>query len=153
MYPKPEAVKITDASAQTVLAVDPAHDKLPDNLSADDMRVVTLWSLTPERISPDRTPENVASYKAPVQTSSYDVANRIKPAKYIKPSAAPMVAAATAPRSPTVSESRTASQAAPPATGRQRLPETASNIPLLALCGFACLIGGFALRITRPRTA
>jgi hypothetical protein len=54
VYPKLDAVKITAETGQTVLAVDPAFDKLPDALSSKDMKVVTLWLLSPERITPDR---------------------------------------------------------------------------------------------------
>ena len=54
VYPKLDALKITAETGQTVLAVDPAFDKLPDALSSDDMKVVTLWLLSPERITPDR---------------------------------------------------------------------------------------------------
>jgi hypothetical protein len=51
VYSKVEAAKITDETAQSVFAVDPAYDKLPCNLSADDMKVATLWSLSPQRIT------------------------------------------------------------------------------------------------------
>jgi len=54
VYPKLDALKITAETGQKVLAVDPAFDKLPDALSSDDMKVVTLWLLSPERITPDR---------------------------------------------------------------------------------------------------
>ncbi|MDQ2840511.1 MAG: hypothetical protein M3Y72_05620, partial [Acidobacteriota bacterium] len=33
-----------------VLAIDPTYDKLPANLSRDDMKVVTLWLVSPKRI-------------------------------------------------------------------------------------------------------
>jgi hypothetical protein len=52
-YPKLEAIKITGETGQSVLAVDPASDKLPLNLSPDDMKVVTLWLLSPKRIGAD----------------------------------------------------------------------------------------------------
>jgi hypothetical protein len=54
VYPKLDALKITAETGQAVLAVDPSFDKLPDALSSDNMKVVTLWLLTPERITPDR---------------------------------------------------------------------------------------------------
>jgi hypothetical protein len=54
VYPKLDALKITAETGQAVLAVDPAFDKLPDSLSSDDMKVVTLWLMSPERITPDR---------------------------------------------------------------------------------------------------
>jgi hypothetical protein len=50
VYPKLEAAKITGDTGESVLAVDPASDKLPANLSPDDMKVVTLWLLSPERV-------------------------------------------------------------------------------------------------------
>jgi LPXTG-motif cell wall-anchored protein len=50
VYPKLEAVKITSETGQSALAVDPESDKLPANLSPDDMKVVTLWLLSPKRV-------------------------------------------------------------------------------------------------------
>ncbi|HMJ61513.1 MAG TPA: hypothetical protein VK493_07095 [Bryobacteraceae bacterium] len=66
VYPKLDALKITAETGQAVLAVDPAFDKLPDALSSDDMKVVTLWLLAPERITPDRRGSGlkVARYEA-----------------------------------------------------------------------------------------
>jgi hypothetical protein len=54
VYPKLDGLKITAETGQPVLAVDPAFDKLPDALSPDDMKAVTLWQLSPERITADR---------------------------------------------------------------------------------------------------
>ena len=51
VYPKAEAAQLTADTGQPVIAADPAYDKLPANLSADDMKVVTLWLLSPERVS------------------------------------------------------------------------------------------------------
>jgi len=51
VYPKTEAAQLTAETGQPVMAADPAYDKLPANLSADDMKVVTLWLLSPERVS------------------------------------------------------------------------------------------------------
>ena len=51
VYPKAEAVKLTDDNAETVMAVDPSYDKLPSNLTQDDMKVVTLWLLSPKQIN------------------------------------------------------------------------------------------------------
>jgi hypothetical protein len=50
VYPKLEAAKITGDTGETVLAVDPESDKLPAHLSPDDMKVVSLWLLSPERV-------------------------------------------------------------------------------------------------------
>ena len=71
-YPKLEAVKITDETTQPVLAVDPEYDKLPSNLTAEDMKVVTLWLLSPERITASNKGEGVkaAKYKVANQPAS-----------------------------------------------------------------------------------
>jgi hypothetical protein len=67
VYAKAEAVKITADSGQSVLAADPTYDKLPADLSPDDMKVVTLWLLSPERVSQDRgIGLKAAKYVAPV---------------------------------------------------------------------------------------
>ncbi len=63
VYPKAEAAAITSDSAQPVLAVDPSYDKLPDNLTQDDMKVVTLWLLAPKEITPDHKGEGVTGAK------------------------------------------------------------------------------------------
>jgi hypothetical protein len=59
VYPKAEALQITDAAAQPVMAVDPSYDKLPENLSPDDIKVVTLWLLSPTRIAASGRAEGV----------------------------------------------------------------------------------------------
>lgn len=63
VYPKAEAAKLTDEAAEPVLAVDPAYDKLPPNLTADDMKVVTLWLLSPERITADNKGKGLKAEK------------------------------------------------------------------------------------------
>ncbi len=72
VYPKAEAVKLTGETAQTVMAVDPVYDKLPANLSPDDMKVVTLWLLSPERVTPENTGQGVkaAKYVPPANASA-----------------------------------------------------------------------------------
>ena len=51
VYPKAEAAQLTADTGQPVMAADPAYNKLPANLSADDMKVVTLWLLSPQQVS------------------------------------------------------------------------------------------------------
>lgn len=53
VYPKDQAVAITQATGKAAMAVDPSYDKLPANLSPDDMKVVTLWLLSPKEVTPD----------------------------------------------------------------------------------------------------
>jgi hypothetical protein len=50
VYSKQEAGKIVNETAQPVFAFDAAYDKLPAELSESNMKLVTLWSLSPERI-------------------------------------------------------------------------------------------------------
>jgi hypothetical protein len=53
VYPKDDAVSLAKANGTPVLAVDPASEgKSPQlsQLSNDDMQMVTLWTLTPERV-------------------------------------------------------------------------------------------------------
>ena len=54
VYPKRDAMKITAETGQTVPAIDAVFDRLPDELSAEDMKVATLWMLSPKRTLPDR---------------------------------------------------------------------------------------------------
>ena len=63
VYPKNDAVKITGETAKPVMAVDPTYDKLPKNLSPDDMKVVTLWLLSPKEITPEQKGKGVEAAK------------------------------------------------------------------------------------------
>lgn len=54
VYPKRDAMKITAETGQTVPAIDAAFDKLPDELSAEEMKVATLWLLSPKRTLPNQ---------------------------------------------------------------------------------------------------
>ncbi len=62
-YPKAEAAKVTNECGQSVLAVDPEYDKLPLNLTPDDMKIVTLWLLSPKRIAADNHGKGVTAVK------------------------------------------------------------------------------------------
>jgi hypothetical protein len=59
VYPKNDAVKITGETAKAVMAVDPTYDKLPKNLAPDDMKVVTLWLLSPKEVTPEQKGKGV----------------------------------------------------------------------------------------------
>jgi len=76
-----EAVALAKANGVSVLAVDPASEgKAPElaNLSHDDMQVVTLWTLTPERVAaPAREVKiSAARYVAPEAQAANAPANR-----------------------------------------------------------------------------
>lgn len=54
VYPKDDAVALAKANSGAVLAVDPASEgKAPQlsNLSGDEMKMVTLWMLTPQAVT------------------------------------------------------------------------------------------------------
>jgi LPXTG-motif cell wall-anchored protein len=124
VYPKLEAAKITGDTGQTVLAVDPAADKLPDNLSQNDMKIATLWLLSPERIASDRRGVGL-------KTAKYEVA------------AAPSAPAKTVSHHSALAPVHVA--AARPA----HLPKTASNTFSLAAWGAGLMLGALALRARR----
>jgi len=67
-----EAIEITKETGEPVLAVDPASDKLPSNLSPDDMKVVTLWLLSPEHIEPGHRGAGLKAAKYSPATSNAD---------------------------------------------------------------------------------
>jgi hypothetical protein len=78
VYPKLEAVKITDTTTEPVLAVDPTYDKLSENLSQDDMKVVTLWLLSPEHITASHTGEGVKAKKYGTGTDNQQMASNVR---------------------------------------------------------------------------
>ncbi len=141
VYPKLEAVKITDDSTEPVLAVDPTYDKLPANLSADDMKVVTLWLLSPERITPENVGQGVKAVK-------YAQAAQPAPPPSVPAPAAPAQVQGPAPAADSATADTTS--AAPVQTAsRHHLPKTASNTGLLLLSGLGCLGAAVALRMKR----
>lgn len=153
VYPKLEAVKITDDSTEPVLAVDPSYDKLPADLSADDMKVVTLWLLSPERISADNVGEGVKAAKysadespAPASVAAAAPAPVAIPTPAATSAQAPVQTASANPPTPPAAE-----QVAP--AQRRHLPKTASNTYIFGLGGCICLFLALVLRVRRFRTA
>ena len=63
VYPKDEAVKLTASTGKPILAFDPTYDKLPDNLSPEDRKVVTLWLLSPKRVTAGGRGEGLSAAK------------------------------------------------------------------------------------------
>ena len=144
VYPKAEAVKITDESTESVLAFDHEYNKLPSNLSADDMKVVTLWVLSPERI----TAENKG---VGVKAAKYSSVSRVS-----VPVETAQVSPRPEPAAPPLSNEM-ASAAVPQAGAqelpRRHLPKTASNTFSLALWGVLSLIAWAGLYLSRRRSA
>ncbi len=162
VYPKLEAVKITDDTTEPVMAVDPAYDKLPGNLSQEDMKVVTLWLLAPERITADNAGQGVKAAKyspdASQSTGTDTDATSAPSTPAVAATPSPAASAPTAVSAPSTpaetaraSSSGTTDQAA--RHTRHRLPETASDAYLFALCGFGSLVAALALRVRRRYVA
>lgn len=63
VYPKDEAVKLTAETGKPVMAFDPSYDKLPANLTPADRKVVTLWLLSPQTVTPEGKGEGVTAAK------------------------------------------------------------------------------------------
>lgn len=63
VYPKAEAVSLAKANDTTIPAIDPASEGMPKDptLSQADMRMVTLWMLTPARVGPNDSGPGVSA--------------------------------------------------------------------------------------------
>jgi len=150
VYPKPEAAKILAGSADSVLASDPEYDKLPAHLSADDMKVITLWLLTPQRITASHHGAGVSAvkYTAPVLTGAAEA--QARPAGGMNQ---PSVAKAPGVETRQTDAERSA-QAAPVLTAqstppRMRMPHTATNTFEFALYGLLLILAALASMAAR----
>ena len=65
VYPKAEAVAIATSNPANVPAIDPASEgKISDNtLSKDDMKLLTLWLLSFEQVSPDNKTSGIKAVR------------------------------------------------------------------------------------------
>ena len=145
VYPKDQAVAVTQNTGKPVMAVDPSYDKLPKNLSQDDMKVVTLWLLAPKKITADGKGSGVEPTKlADLKSQTTAVAASSAPAA----PAAPAVAAyrPAAPEQPAAPV--TVAAAEPPA--EPKMPHTAGNTSEYALAGIL-LLGASGLLTARRR--
>ena len=157
VYPKAEAVKIATGHSAAVEAIDPPSDNLPSkqkSLTPDDMRIVTLWTLSPTRVN-GSTAIAAEKYK-PAETTSASqpvVARNEPPAGLPQPSpsansysaAAPSVAPPTRKASVAPSAAKTPARH-PIATA---LPHTGSDLPSILLAGLVSLGGIVTLRTRR----
>ena len=149
-YPKGQAVTLAKLNTSSVPAIDPESEgRKPDpKLSLEDRQVVTLWELKATHVGPkDQTPAIEAKrYTAPLQ-----------------PNAAPVQVAASTPRPtpPAVPQTKqnrpepmqVAKLDAPPRvrSSVKRLPQTASELPLVLLLSLLSLLGAGGLGIVRNR--
>lgn len=161
VYPKLEAAKIT-GDGNSVLAVDPASDKLPANLSADDMKVVTLWLLSPKRITAEDHEKGVVAEKykgengAPAPAQTAETSTRPTPSEPTRASTGSTSQNSPNQTSPAeLAQNQVPNESAPPsrvhnhANASARLPKTASNTFSLALWGLLALVTALGLRLKR----
>jgi hypothetical protein len=151
VYPKGEAVTLAKLNTNSVPAIDPESEgRKPDpKLSPEDREVVTLWMLTSTRVGPkDETPAiSVKRFVAPSE----------------EPASGPAPVQAAAAPTPPAPQSKQARPApvqiarAEPAeaprvrTSVKKLPQTASELPLILLLSFLSLSTAATLRLIRTR--
>jgi hypothetical protein len=130
VYPKAQAVKITEESGQTVLAVDPAADKLPVKMNREDMKAVTLWLLAPKQITSGNRGVGVTAVKYASASDSSATASVARPPAV----RVPMQVASASVQHP-----------------RQKLPKTASSNYTYLLYGAILFSLGAGIRTLRVR--
>jgi hypothetical protein len=140
VYPKADAVAIAKRNNTTIPAVDPASEDMPvsHQLSATDMRMITLWMLTPTRVG-STTSISAARFQAPTVLAASTPVNRAS-ASYPSQEAVPP---------PT----EVASVTPKPKHVLQVLPHTASGLPMIWVIAMMSLLGGLALACFRKRMA
>ena len=154
VYPKEEAVGIAKANNTHIPAVDPASEGLSADsaLSSADMKMVTLWMLSPVDVGPNGNGKGIAAerYQAPRQTATVQA-----PRPATTPPAPRQSTSVQQPQQ--VASTRAPQQVAsvqPPPRPRARpimttLPHTAGNLPLVMITGLFSL--GFATALARRR--
>ena len=159
VYPKTEAVAIAKQNTDKVLAIDPESDNLKlknDQLSQQDMQVVTLWTLASTRVGPDAQPAIEASrYQAPpapVAPSTRTAtpaptlqASNTPPAGIRQPAVKPVRKAAPA----TAPDAQTAAVQTAHKPQIAVLPHTASNLPEMLVLAVLALLSALGLRQRR----
>ena len=142
VYPKNEAVSIATSDRSSVLAIDPESEgKSPmlEKLTQDEMHMVTLWTLDPQRVGSD---ENAAPK---ITATKYQSAEAMAIAAS-DPVPTPAPAAGATPNQYMASVKK-------PTRPLESLPHTASNLPALFLAGLLALTGAVYLRVRSGATA
>ena len=137
----------------TVPAIDPESEgRKPDpKLSPEDREVVTLWMLSPTRVGPkDNTPAIAAKrYVAPLNTQ--DTPEATAPVQVASAAPAPVVQPRRVRSAPVQIAKAEPAEAPRVHTPVRKLPQTASNLPLLLLLCVLSLFTAAALRFSRTR--
>ncbi len=170
-YPKAEAVTLAKLNINSVPAIDPESEgRKPDpKLSPEDRQVVTLWLLKATRVGAKQdTPAIEAKrYTAPLQPAPAPVqlaaaptpippqAKQVRPVPVKQAQPAPVKQVRTAPmkqaKAAPVQIARLEASDAPPRirSSVKRLPQTASEMPLILLLSLLSLAVAGGLRIIR----
>lgn len=147
-YPKAEAVALAQANGYSVVAIDPESEgRKPDlKLTPADREVVTLWMLTPTKVGKNQeTPAMEAKrFVGPDESPKVAPTSHTLVAKNESPSAP--VSAAAAPGGAVVRESRPRVRAF-----AAKLPQTGSDLPLLALISTMMLSAAIILRLSQNK--
>jgi hypothetical protein len=151
-YPKKQAIEIANASHTPVLAVD-MDEKNPDSMKTGAMSRVepgadaAAQSPSPSQQSAEQpTPQSAAPTTPTTQTPQAEPA----PAATTQP--APRQPIAQTPSSQTERPVGTSGSTQSTAT-REKLPKTASNVPLVGLAGLLTLLSAFSIRSLRRTRA
>jgi hypothetical protein len=146
VYPKGEAIQIATRNSAKVVAVDPDSESKPsvNNMSKDDMQMVSLWELSLTPVGPKDKGPAIAAKK--YQGEQIDTT---------QPTLAKSVPSPTEPQSEVASLEQPNLAASAgiqvPAAKRRpviaKLPHTASPVALIAFCGIFCLVAAGLLRV------
>jgi hypothetical protein len=153
VYPKDEAVALAKLNASSVPAIDPESEgRKPDpKLTPEDREVVTLWMLEATRVGPkNETPAIEAKrFVAPVESAApaatTQVAHNEIPEELssVRPTTQRPSPSAVQTQAPArVSKVRTKPVAA-------SLPQTGSDLPLLAALSLGIFLAAGSLRLAR----
>ena len=150
VYPKLEAVALAKANIDTVPAIDPESEgRKPDpKLSPEDREVVTLWMLSSTRVGPkDETPAIAAKrFVAPAE-----VAESAPPAAAQPPAPSPAPVAQPRVVRPAPVQIAKVEPAPRIHSAVKKLPQTASELPLLFLLSLLSLSSAATLRLLRTK--
>jgi len=152
VYPKDEAVALAKLNTYSVPAIDPESEgRKPDpKLTPEDREVVTLWMLEATRVGPkNETPAIEAKrFVAPAEPAATTQVARNEP-----PEAPSPVRAASSRPAPPVSDASVPARVSKVKTKpvASSLPQTGSDLPLLALSSLGMLMAAGSLRLARGR--
>lgn len=154
VYPKNEAVALANANNTGVVAIDPKSEGRPElnKLTSQDREMVSLWMLSPVQVSPTEKGISAKHYvgdPSATQVASTPESSTGSGAVAPNQGTAPAPVKAPAPTSTQVAALHTppAPKAYRPAI--KRLPQTASQMPIVWLVGGFCILGAVSLRTRR----